>query len=101
MGQKSEKTGNRIVLFHMIRAIIELELVFPYKISIATLVEFCSLWDSTILYGGTKRRKSVISMPSRHFKSIFGTNPMIAQYSVPKGMGHFIEGIKVIEILVK
>lgn len=85
----------------MIKAIIELELIFPYKISMGTLIEFCHLWDCKILYGGTKRLKAIISMPSVHFKSIFGQNPEKKSYTVPRGMEHFIESMKVNKILIK
>jgi hypothetical protein len=85
----------------MIRVIIELELVFPYKISMGVLAEFCSLWDSVILSGGTKKIKAVISMPGIHFKKIFGQNPREISYEVPSGMGHFIESLKVKTVMVK
>lgn len=85
----------------MIRAIIELSLVPPYERSMGTLIEFCGLWDSTPLYGGTKRRKAVISMPSHHFKSIFGRNPSVGQYAVPTGTEKFIESLKVKKIFVR
>ena len=85
----------------MIRAIIELDLVYPYKISLSTLVEFCRLWDSIVLYGGSHRLKAIISMPSRHFRTIFGVNPQVKKYSVPSGVEKFIEALKVKVILVK
>ena len=85
----------------MIKVIIELNLVYPYKLSMPVLAEFCSLWDSTILYGGTKRLKALISMPSVHFKKIFGHNPRVGGYNVPSGTGHFIESLKVKKVLVK
>ena len=85
----------------MIKVIITLELVFPYKISMATLVEFCYLWDSTILYGGTKRLKAIISMPGIHFKKIFGQNPREKSYPVPSGMGYFIDNLRVKNIFIK
>ena len=78
-----------------------LELVFPYKLSMGTLVEFCYLWDSTILYGGTKRIKAIISMPGIHFKKIFGQNPREKSYPVPTGMEHFISSLRVKSILIK
>ena len=90
-----EEDGN------MIRAIIELELVHPYKHSLGTLVEFCSVWDSTPIYGGTKKRRAMISMPSFHFKTIFGQNPRVGTYNVPKGTGKFIESLKVKNVLVR
>jgi len=85
----------------MIRAVIELNLIFPYKRSMGTLAEFCSLWNSRIFSGGTQRLKAIIAMPSRHFKTIFGENPRVGKYGVPSGMEYFIESLKVKKILVK
>ncbi len=85
----------------MIKVILELELVFPYKLSMGILVEFCYLWDSTLLHGGTRKIKSIISMPSHHFKKIFGVNPKEREYSIPSGMEKFISKITVKKILAK
>ena len=85
----------------MIRVIIELQLVFPYKKYIGILSEFCSLWQTRILSGGTKRIKAIISMPVNKFKIIFGENPIIKTYNVPSGMEKFIESLKVKDIVVK
>ena len=85
----------------MIKVQIELELVFPYKRSMVILSEFCSLWDSTILYGGTKIRKSVISMPIAHFKKIFKENPIKKEYQVPAGMERFVELLRVKKITTR
>ena len=85
----------------MIRAVIELELVYPYKRSMVTLVEFCSLWDSRIFSAGTKRIKAIIAMPSHHFKHIFGANPAVREYNVPSGMEKFVSALKVKKVLVK
>ena len=85
----------------MIRVVIELNLLFPYKMSMDVLLEFCSLWDCRIFYGGTKRRKAIISMPANHFKTIFGTNPREQKYQVPSGTEHFIESLQVKDIIIK
>lgn len=85
----------------MIKVIIKLGLVFPYKKSMGILVEFCSLWNTTLLAGGTKKRRAIISMPAIHFKKIFGQNPRKREYPVPTGMGHFIEDLRVKKILIK
>lgn len=85
----------------MIKAIIELELVFPYKISMGILVEFCYLWDSHLISGGTKKLEARISMPSHHFKKIFGRNPAKREYPVPKGMEKFISKFTVKKVLTK
>ena len=85
----------------MIKVILKLQLVFPYKISIGTLVEFCSLWDCSLIKGGTKKINAIISMSAIHFKKIFGENPQKKIYPVPKGMEYFIESVRVKKILVK
>ena len=85
----------------MIKVVMELELVHPYKISMDVLVQFCSLWKSRIFSGGTQKRKAIIEMPAHHFKAIFGTNPREKAYDVPSGAEHFIEGIEVKEIVIE
>ena len=85
----------------MIRAIIEIELPYPYKKSISVLVDFCTVWGSTILSGGTNRAKAFISMPSNRFKEIFGHNPIVGEYSVPSGAKSFMESLKVKEVMVE
>ena len=80
---------------------MELELIFPYRLSMHTLVEFCSLWDCRIISGGTLRRKAIMAMPAHHFKVIFGTNPKEKVYEVPRGTKHFIEALRVKKIIAK
>jgi hypothetical protein len=87
--------------YYMIRVVMELELVHPYKISMDVLVEFCSLWESRIFSGGSQRRIATIEIPGNHFKHIFGTNPREKKYNVPSGMGHFISALKVKDIIVE
>ena len=85
----------------MIRVVMELDLVHPYKISMDVLAEFCSLWESRIFSGGTLKRRAIIEMPAHHFKVIFGTNPREKKYDVPSGAEHFIEALKVKEVIIE
>ena len=85
----------------MIRILLDIELQQPYSNSLDTLTAFCSVWDSVILFGGTYKEKAIISMPLRHFKKIFKTNPSIKNYPIPSGMGTFIGAIRVKEIEVE
>ena len=78
---------------------LELELVYPYSRSMGTLADFCSVWDCGILGGGTNSVKASVSMPSFHFKKIFGTNPRVGKYDIPSGMEKFIAGVKVKKII--
>jgi hypothetical protein len=84
-----------------IRAIIRFQLVFPYKLAMWTLVEFCRLWDCTLVSGGTKKLNATISMPANYFKKIFGENPRKQEYPIPSGMEHFIESVEVKKVLTK
>ena len=83
----------------MIRVLIELTLIFPYDRSMDTLTEFCSLWDCAILGGGTSRLRALISMPTTHFKQIFGKNPQVGKYDIPAGTEHFTSSWKVKRIV--
>jgi len=40
-------------------------------------------------------------MPSHHFKKIFGRNPVVREYEVPKGMEKFISKFTVKKIIAK
>ena len=82
----------------MIRAIIEVKLIYPYKQSLTALLEFNNLWQCNILRGGTKKEKAVMSMPTMKFKKIFGVNPQKGEYEVPRNMKHFISSVRVKKI---
>ena len=73
-----------------IEVIIEIELVFPYALSMGVLSEFCHLWNCHLVSGGTKKLKATISMPVHQFKKIFGDNPQVREYPVPARTDKFI-----------
>jgi hypothetical protein len=85
----------------MIKAIIEIGLVYPYKDSLDIMVEFSRIWGCTILLGGRFEENSIISMSPRNFKKIFGSNPQVGEYEIPKNTEHFTNSWKVKEISVK
>ena len=85
----------------MIKVLLELELCHPYRVSLDTLLAFCCVWDSVILYGGTNRETAGIAIPLRHFKKIFKVHPEIKSYSIPVGMEKFISSIRVKKVIVK
>jgi len=85
----------------MIKAIVELELVYPYRKSIGILIEFCNLWDCHMIAGGTKKLKATISMPAHQFKKIFRRNPSVREYEIPKGMETFVSKFTVKQIVTK
>jgi hypothetical protein len=74
---------------------MEVELVFPYQLSMNILIEFCNLWDCNILKGGTRKIKAIISMPYSNFKKIFKEEPQKKEYKIPSGMEKFINNITV------
>ena len=84
----------------MITIILKIDLTYPYNVSLGTLLEFCKLWDSSLLSGGTNDNNAKISMPLRKFKKLFKSNPKQGRYTVPNGAGYFIEEIEVIDINV-
>jgi len=83
----------------VIRARIEIELVYPYKQSLDTLLDFVNIWACRIIKGGTSQSKAVISMPVKKFKNIFATNPRIGKYKIPAGTEHFISSVEVKKII--
>lgn len=83
---------------NMIKAVIELELVYPYRRSLTILIEFCHLWDCHIMSGGTNKLKATISMPSHQFKKIFRRNPTVREYAIPSGMEKFVSKFTVKQI---
>jgi len=85
----------------MIRAIVEMELVYPYSRSLTILIEFCNIWDCHIMEGGTKKLRATIAMPSSKFKKIFKRNPLLREYPVPSGMETFVSKFTVKQIATK
>ena len=85
----------------MIRVILNIRIIYPYRDSFTTLLDFCNLWNCNIIQGGSRNKKAKINMPAIKFKKIFGTNPKIGEYDVPAGAGHFIESIKVEKIITE
>ena len=85
----------------VIRVIIELILSYPYRKSLDILVEFDRIWDCTLLFGSCVKEKAIISMSVRNFKKIFGSNPQVGEYKVPKNTEHFTKLWKVQELRVE
>ena len=83
----------------MIKIILDMELVYPYSDSLTVLIDFCAIWDSALLFGGTYLAKAQISMPLTYFKKIFHENPQLKEYSIPSGMEKFVSKIRVSKII--
>ena len=83
------------------KVLVEMGLVSPFRVSFETLLNFSVIWRCSILQGGPRKKNAVISMPVINFKKIFGENPRISKYKVPRGAESFITSIKVKGIIVK
>ena len=83
----------------MIKVLIELELVYPYKKSINIFNEFCSIWNCTIVSAGTNKSRASILMPLNKFKKMFRENPQVKKYLIPKGSESFISSWEVKKII--
>jgi hypothetical protein len=75
----------------VIKAVVELTLVYPYVQSLMNLFDFISLWDCTLVSAGTLSNKATIAIPSERFKILFGENPRKGIYKIPTGAGYFLE----------
>jgi len=82
----------------MIKTYIKLELKHPYKQSIDSLLDLCNIWNGTVIEANTNKSKAQIILPSSKFKKIFGCNPIVKKYKVPRGTEHFIRYVKVFKI---
>ena len=80
----------------MVKVIIELELINPYKNSLSILLNFVSIWDGSLLQGGAHDKICIISLFDKQFKSIFGIKPKRGRYKIPKNMTGFATSIKVL-----
>ena len=80
---------------------MEIYLIYPYKKSLSTLIDFKNLWRCQLIKSSTRKEKALISMPSYSFKKIFGTNPKEdLKYAAPVNSEHFIRYIKVKKVKV-
>ena len=85
----------------MIKVLVEMGLVDPYRVSFETLLNFSVVWRCSVIKGGPRRKNAVMSMPVENFKKIFKENPRISKYRVPIGAESFISSVKVKEIVLK
>lgn len=86
----------------MIKAVVELTLVYPYVQSLMNLFDFISLWNCSLMSARTLSNKATIAMPSDRFKILFGENPRVGRYKIPTGAEYFLEEEVVVkEIITK
>ena len=75
----------------MIKAVVQLKLVFPYPKSILNLFDFISLWGCNLISAEMLSSDATIGIPSDKFKLLFGENPRKGRYRIPKGSEYFLE----------
>ena len=85
----------------MIKAVVQLKLVYPYIKSILNLFDFISLWGCNLVSAKTLSSKATISIPADKFKILFGENPRVGKYKVPVGAEYFLEEVEVKEVIIK
>jgi len=83
----------------MIHIVLKVILKPPFKKSFNTLLDFCNIWSSSIIHGGTKNIEAQISVPEHKFEKLFKESPKISKFQVPKGAEFFIDKIEVINII--
>ena len=80
---------------------LEIELVFPFKKSAETLIEFCNQWQCNVVYVGTHKETAKIEIPWKKFKKIWGHNPHKGDVEIPEGAEFFMKDIRVVDIRTK
>lgn len=79
-------------------AIVKIELVFPYKLSLDTLIQFSNEWGFRLLSFGTRRPDALIAIPKKEFKKIWGSEVAEGDWHVPEGADDFMREVKVLGI---
>ena len=85
----------------MIKAVVQLTMVYPYTQSLFHLFDFMSLWNCNLLSYKPYSSKTMIAIPSDKFKILFGENPRVGKYQIPVGAEYFMEEVEVKEIKIK
>lgn len=85
----------------MIKAIVQLTLVYPYVQSLLNLFDFISLWGCNLISAKTLSSKATIGIPADKFKILFGENPRKGIYKIPAGAEYFLEEVEVTEVEIK
>ena len=76
-------------------AVLEIKLKYPFIQSADLLMQMATLWRCRIIHVSTHKALSVIMMPWKKFKMIFGRNPRVGDCEIPANTEDFIESIKI------
>ena len=70
--------------------IVDVQLQYPYNLSLDGLHELCNTWNLHILLAGTRRRIAVIGIPSDILQRLFGKPSTKGEINVPEQLRAFI-----------
>lgn len=79
-------------------AIIEIDLPFPFKISLEVLNQFLNTWGGRHISCGTLRKTATFAIDDYKFAMIWGERPRVGRWRVPEGAEHFMEDVRVIDV---
>ncbi|MFW6173058.1 MAG: hypothetical protein ACOC5T_04875 [Elusimicrobiota bacterium] len=79
-------------------AIVEMGLKYPYQQSVFFLFKLINLWNFRLRSFKTNSSKAIVEIPKRKFETIFADKMKRGTWDVPRGTGHFLVSIKVLEI---
>jgi len=82
-----------------IRAITEIYLSPPFTDSLNTIMGMINLWGMKLLRCKSNSNKVRVSIPSKVFKRLFGENPRVKDYDLPKNTNVFMKKIIVVEVI--
>ena len=81
-----------------LHAVLEIDLVYPYKTSCDVLLRFVTEWNARILSLGTQKPVAVIAIRWQGYKLIWGRNPKRGIVEVPAGAEDFMQSVTVIDV---
>lgn len=79
-------------------AIVDVQLQYPYNLSLGGIHEFCNTWNLHILKAGTRQRIAVIAIPSKTFERLFGTKPKKGEVNVPEQLHSIIAKMTITDV---
>jgi hypothetical protein len=79
-------------------AILEVELVYPFKQSVEVFVAFCNVWEFKMLGCSTRKRIASLAAPWGKFKKIWHCNPVTGSHKVPEGAEGFLAAVRVLRV---
>lgn len=81
-----------------LHAVLEIELVYPYKFSCETVIRFVNEWNGRIVSLSTYKSSAIIALRWQSFKTIWGKNPRAGIWPVPEGAEDFMTEVKVLTV---